>query len=147
MQCPLCDVISQIKDNPSFITELSESYVMLGENQGCPGWCVLILKTHVEHMDEMQTSRQLRLFEDVAIVAGVIRNVFATDGADGGPVRINYECLGNQVGHVHWHLIPRHADDPTPRAAVWGWDAATLRGTLTKEERAELVTILRKEIR
>lgn len=36
-----------------------------------------------------------------------------------GPIRINYECLGNVVAHVHWHLIPRRASDPDPGATVW----------------------------
>jgi diadenosine tetraphosphate (Ap4A) HIT family hydrolase len=32
---------------------------------------------------------------------------------------MNYELLGNQVPHIHWHLIPRLADDPEPRWPVW----------------------------
>src|SRR2546422_1234265 len=34
-------------------------------------------------------------------------------------VKINYELLGNQLPHIHWHIIPRLADDPSPREAVW----------------------------
>ena len=32
---------------------------------------------------------------------------------------MNYELLGNQIAHIHWHLIPRPADDPAPRQPVW----------------------------
>jgi len=32
---------------------------------------------------------------------------------------MNYELLGNQIAHIHWHLIPRRADDPAPRQPVW----------------------------
>jgi diadenosine tetraphosphate (Ap4A) HIT family hydrolase len=32
---------------------------------------------------------------------------------------MNYELLGNQVPHIHWHLIPRLATDPDPRWPVW----------------------------
>ena len=28
------------------------------------------------------------------------------------PHKLNYELLGNQVPHLHWHLFPRYADDP-----------------------------------
>jgi diadenosine tetraphosphate (Ap4A) HIT family hydrolase len=35
------------------------------------------------------------------------------------PVKMNYELLGNQVAHIHWHLIPRLAGDPEPRWPVW----------------------------
>jgi diadenosine tetraphosphate (Ap4A) HIT family hydrolase len=32
---------------------------------------------------------------------------------------MNYELLGNAIAHIHWHLIPRRADDPAPRSPVW----------------------------
>ena len=30
-----------------------------------------------------------------------------------------WTLLGNQLPHIHWHLIPRAADDPIPRDPVW----------------------------
>jgi diadenosine tetraphosphate (Ap4A) HIT family hydrolase len=35
------------------------------------------------------------------------------------PVKMNYELLGNQVAHIHWHLVPRLAGDPEPQWPVW----------------------------
>jgi diadenosine tetraphosphate (Ap4A) HIT family hydrolase len=32
------------------------------------------------------------------------------------PVKLNYNILGNEVPHLHTHVIPRYADDPKP-----GW--------------------------
>jgi diadenosine tetraphosphate (Ap4A) HIT family hydrolase len=34
-------------------------------------------------------------------------------------VKMNYELLGNQLPHIHWHLVPRRADDPIPLQPVW----------------------------
>jgi diadenosine tetraphosphate (Ap4A) HIT family hydrolase len=130
--CPLCDAGKRA----GVIAELSETWLLLGENQGCPGWCVAVLKEHCEHMAELPVERQLRVFEDVARAAAAVRAVF-------GPVRVNYECLGNVVPHVHWHVIPRHAGDPTPRETVWGWPAERLHGQMTDGERQELVEKLR----
>lgn len=110
--------------------------MILGDNQGCPGWCVLLLKQHVEHLAEVDARTQAELFSDVARVAGAIRRVF-------GPLRVNYECLGNQVAHVHWHVIPRHADDPDPRKPVWGWPAERLKGLLNADQRADLIRRLK----
>jgi len=33
--------------------------------------------------------------------------------------KMNYELLGNALPHIHWHLVPRRADDPVPRLPVW----------------------------
>jgi hypothetical protein len=35
------------------------------------------------------------------------------------PHKLNYELLGNQVPHLHWHLFPRSADDPDRLRPVW----------------------------
>ena len=35
------------------------------------------------------------------------------------PVKINLESLGNQVPHLHWHIIPRYEDDPYFPDSVW----------------------------
>lgn len=128
------------------IAALPRTFVVLGSNQGLPGWCVLILREHREHMAELRREEQLAIFEEVARVAGAIRAVFPNSGAGAAPPRINYECLGNQVGHIHWHVIPRHADDPDPRNAVWGISAGALRGTMSEGERGALIARLRSAL-
>jgi diadenosine tetraphosphate (Ap4A) HIT family hydrolase len=32
---------------------------------------------------------------------------------------MNYEVLGNTVGHLHWHLFPRYEWDPNPKRPTW----------------------------
>lgn len=141
MTCPLCQAVERIRarQHTLLIAELPETYAVLGENQGCRGWCVLILKEHKEHLTDMGISRQARIFQDVARLAGAVRLVTA-------PVRINYECLGNVVPHVHWHVIPRHTDDPDPTKPVWGWPAEKLKGKLTDDDRSVLVSQLRQAL-
>ena len=143
--CPICDTVAKIRrgGHAALIAELSESYAVLGENQGCPGWCVLLLKEHAEHLAGLGAARQRSLWDDVARVAGAVRGVFATTGKAGGPPRINYECLGNMVPHIHWHLIPRHADDPEPAKPVWGWPEERLRGAMSPHARTALIERLR----
>lgn len=134
--CPLCERLAA--PDPFRLATLDHCVVILGDNQGCPGWCTLVLRRHVEHLDELGHDQQQAIFGEVARVARAVRACFPASGAGGGPVRINYECLGNVVGHVHWHVVPRHADDPTPKATVWGWTPEALRGTLTRDERLVL---------
>ncbi len=146
--CELCLVLPELErgSRPQLIAELRETFAVLADNQGTRGWCVLILKDHVEHMADLSAERQLRVFEDVACVAAVVRAVFSESGKGGGPPRINYECLGNLVPHVHWHVIPRHAHDPEPTKPVWGWPEERLKGSMTPEERQELVAKLREAL-
>ncbi len=141
--CPLCESVVRAASNPALIACLDETVVLLGDNQGPRGWCVLVLRHHLEHMAQLTTHEQLNVWREVDRVAAAIRSVFPSTGKSGGPPRINYECLGNLVPHIHWHIIPRHADDPEPTKAVWGWPEAQLRGSMTAAERVELIAKLR----
>ena len=35
------------------------------------------------------------------------------------PRKLNYELLGNQVEHPHWHLFPRFISDPEHLKPAW----------------------------
>ncbi len=139
--CPLCRaaVAAERDEGRLHVATFDETVALLGENQGCRGWTVLILREHIEHMAELTVERQARVFSEVARMAAAIRGVI-------GPVRINYECLGNVEPHIHWHIIPRHADDPTPRAPVWGWPSAQLRGSMDEAAREKLAFELRAAV-
>ena len=58
------------------------------------------------------------------------------------PEKINLASLGNQVPHLHWHVIPRFADDAHFPDPVWAarrrdatartFDAGQFRARLTR---------------
>jgi len=50
--------------------------------------------------------------EEVNLVAKTLAQVFDAK-------KINYELLGNQLPHIHWHVIPRLAGDQAPLEPVW----------------------------
>jgi len=110
-----------VEANPFFVAELQETIAVLHDHQGFEGWTVLLLKDHVEHLAELSLARQAAIFHDVARVANAVRSVLS-------PRRINYECLGNVMAHVHWHVIPRYAApvDPDPKRPVWVFGAEYL---------------------
>ena len=141
MDCSACDRIARIADgsNPDFIATLSESHVTLADEQAYRGYCILLLKDHHEHLDALPLERQRRLWDDVTRVAAALRTTVR-------PVRLNYACLGNFVTHVHWHVIPRHADDPEPMNPIWVRPLSERRPVLPGSERERLVTELRRAL-
>ncbi len=84
----------------------------LFEDQFFPGWTVLVLKTHATELFQLTPTDQGRLMMEVSAVAQVLAQHYRA-------IKMNYELLGNQLPHIHWHLIPRRAEDPAPLEPVW----------------------------
>ena len=141
MDCSACTRVAAIAEgrNPDFIATLSESHVTLADEQAYRGYCILLLKDHHEHLDELPLDRQQRVWEDVMRVATVLRQEVA-------PVRLNYACLGNLVTHVHWHVIPRYADDPEAQHPIWVRPLAERRISLPESDRQRLIAALRRRL-
>lgn len=142
MSCLACERIALIPGhrNPDFVAELQESYVTLADEQAYRGYCILLLKDHHEHLGDLPIDRQLRLFEDVVRVAGVLRRELQ-------PRRINYACLGNLLTHVHWHVTPRYPDDPEAQHPIWVRPLAERRRALPAPDRQALLSQLRRALR
>ena len=141
MDCSACRRVDAIAagKNPDFIATLAESHVTLADEQAYRGYCILLLKDHHDHIDQLPLDRQLRLWEDVARVAVALRREFE-------PVRLNYACLGNFVTHLHWHVIPRYADDPEPHHPIWVRPLGERRVALPEAERQQIIARLRQAL-
>lgn len=143
MTCAACTRVASIRRPDGewakfFIAEFDETAVYLHDHQRYEGWCVLFLKEHAEHLADLPIERQARVFGEVARVANAIRGAF-------GPRRLNYECLGNQLAHVHWHVIPRYAPpmDADPTETVWVRPASERNAGVTPERAAALISKIR----
>jgi len=108
--CVMCTRVAG--EGPLFIADLPTSRVYFNEDQFFPGWVFVVLKRHAVELYELTASERAAQVEDVARVARALASVYQ-------PVKMNYELLGHQVPHIHWHLVPRLADDPEPRGPVW----------------------------
>lgn len=78
-----------------------------------PGFCRVIWKAHVREMTDLAPLDRMHLMSVVFAVEGALRALLA-------PLKMNVASLGNQVSHVHWHVIPRFADDSHFPQPVWG---------------------------
>ncbi|MEO8085120.1 MAG: HIT domain-containing protein [Ardenticatenales bacterium] len=56
------------------------------------------------------------------------------------PDHLNVASLGNQVAHLHWHIVPRYDGDPRWGAPIWtNTEAEMKRVSLPPHEHAALV--------
>jgi diadenosine tetraphosphate (Ap4A) HIT family hydrolase len=94
------------------IADLESSRVFLHEDQFFPGYVLLVLRRHATELYALSAGERRTLIEEVSRVAEALSRVFR-------PVKMNYELLGNQVPHIHWHVVPRLATDPQPHAPIW----------------------------
>jgi diadenosine tetraphosphate (Ap4A) HIT family hydrolase len=88
------------------------STAYLHDDQFFPGWTILVLERHATELWHLERAERGELMEEISTMARALAGEFAA-------VKVNYELLGNQVGHIHWHLIPRLSTDPIPKQAVW----------------------------
>ena len=95
-----------------FIADLGLSQAYLHDDQFFRGWTVVVFRRHATELFQLAPTERMQLMEEVTLVAKTLAQVFDAR-------KINYELLGNQLPHIHWHLIPRLATDPAPLEPVW----------------------------
>jgi len=95
-----------------FIADLGLSKAYLHDDQFFPGWTVVVFKRQVTELFHLVPTERIQLMEEVNRVAKTLAHVFEAR-------KINYKLLGNQLPHIHWHLIPRLATDPAPLQPIW----------------------------
>jgi diadenosine tetraphosphate (Ap4A) HIT family hydrolase len=97
------------------IAELETSRAFLHEDQFFPGYVLLVLRRHATELYQLEAGERRAHLEEVSRVAEALARVFR-------PVKMNYELLGNQVPHIHWHLVPRLPTDPDLLSPIWRVD-------------------------
>ncbi len=86
--------------------------VVLAGDADHPGFCRVILNSHRKEMTDLAEVERTRLMNTVFVVEKLLRELLQ-------PQKINLASFGNMVPHLHWHVIPRYADDPHFPGSVW----------------------------
>lgn len=113
--------------------------IVLVDDAQHPGFCRVVWHAHVKEMTDLSPAARSAMMAAVWQVEAALREVMQ-------PAKINLACLGNMTPHLHWHVIPRFADDAQFPAPVW---AETRRKTDTAvlAQRRALLPSLRAAIR
>ena len=123
--CELCDLAVPV------VWQDEKFSVILVDDAAYPGFCRVIWREHVREMSELSVDDRLLLNEAVYRVELAVREVMQ-------PLKVNVASLGNVVPHLHWHIIPRYADDAHFPAPVWA-QAARQTDQATLEARRALL--------
>jgi diadenosine tetraphosphate (Ap4A) HIT family hydrolase len=147
-QCPLCERLKGIGEalEGETVWQFPHSVAVLGQWQYYHGYCVLISRRHATELSQLDDKERRGHLNEMCLLARAIERCFT-------PHKLNYELLGNQVPHLHWHLFPRYIDDPNRLQPVWlALNQAERDGAQRRRleqgplGRAETVTQLRNEL-
>lgn len=116
---PVCQYCRLIEEDAGPLTEwfihfaeTPHSIAWLHRDQLWPGRCVVAVKEHVSELFHLDPEVCRTHLSEMVALSEAIQRAFAPD-------KMNYECLGNMVEHVHWHLIPRYESDFLWRRTIW----------------------------
>jgi diadenosine tetraphosphate (Ap4A) HIT family hydrolase len=86
--------------------------VILAGDADYPAFCRVIWNAHVREMTDLAPAGRARLMAVVFAAERALRDALH-------PAKVNLASLGNQVPHLHWHVIPRFEDDAHFPDPVW----------------------------
>lgn len=112
--CFFCTKLSRLNELPAedIVGQFTHSLALLGPWQYYHGYCILIARRHATELSQLNLDERYGFFDETCKLAWAIEVCFK-------PRKLNYELLGNQVPHLHWHLFPRRSDDPEMLKPVW----------------------------
>ena len=105
--CPLCSS----RGVPALWRDARLRVVSAADND-YPGFIRVIWDAHVREMTDLEPAERDHCLLVVFAAERALRDTLHPD-------KINVASLGNQVPHVHWHLIPRFSDDAHFPDPVW----------------------------
>jgi diadenosine tetraphosphate (Ap4A) HIT family hydrolase len=115
--------LARAGNNPYVITKLQSGWLVIGDVQPLPGYCLLLADPVVESVNHLSESDRTIFSSDLFRIGDALMAVLDS-------YRINYQILGNKEGALHAHIIPRYLTEPEEkriRPADWGYDWSTAR--------------------
>ena len=113
-ECPFCQKLNNLRELPNeeLVWQFPHSVALLGPWQYYQGYCILVARRHATELFQLSRPERGGYLEELSLLAQAIGETFQ-------PHKLNYELLGNQVPHLHWHVFPRYSDDPDRLRPVW----------------------------
>lgn len=113
--------LAQLGQNPYVICRMLSGWLVIGDVQPLPGYCVFAADPVVESINALDAAERAQYSADVILAGDAILAVT-------GAYRINYETLGNSEPALHTHITPRYLSEPDEKRrkpAFHSYDWAT----------------------
>lgn len=88
-------------ENKTVICKMETGWLVLGDNQNIPGYCVFLSDPVVENIHSLSLQERNKFLEEMTIVGEAIQRAV-------GARLINYSILGNGDVGLHVHIHPRY---------------------------------------
>lgn len=106
---------------PNAVCRVASGWIILGERQVVPGYCLLLPDPVVPNLNALDQSAREVFLRDMTNLGDVLLGIT-------GAARINYEILGNLEPALHAHVLPRYDHEPEELRSkpIWfyEWDSA-----------------------
>lgn len=100
--------------NDKVICRLQSGWVVMGDVQFLPGYCLLLPDPVVPSLNDLDSEARATYLLDMARIGDAVLE--AT-----GALRMNYEILGNSEPELHCHMFPRYANEPEQQRRMPAW--------------------------
>lgn len=104
-ECIFCDAGREELLTGIKICELTYSRLYLFREQRYAGRCLLASKSHVPEIYDMPPEEQNGFLVEFAAVSRTLQELYGAD-------KMNFLSLGDTIGHVHIHIVPKKISDP-----------------------------------
>lgn len=107
MHCTLCE---ENKQQEIWRDDLL--YVINVDHHTIPCYFRVITWKHVKELTDLTPQERMHMWRVIEVVEECVREYCEPD-------KINLASLGNQVPHLHWHVIGRWKTDPYFPETIW----------------------------
>ena len=134
MNCAYCAEGKLVEAFGIKIGELPASKVYLFREQSHKGRCIVASKFHVSELIDLSEADRNAFMADVCKVSQAIHALYK-------PAKVNYGAYGDTGHHLHFHLVPKYADDEFEWGGVFAMNPK--RKFLSDAEYAELASAIK----
>ena len=105
--CSLC-----AEEGGALVWRGAQLRVIRADEAGFPAFYRVVWNAHLAEFTDLVPAQRSHCMQAVALVEEALRVHLA-------PTKVNLAALGNQVPHLHWHVIARFAWDSHFPGPVW----------------------------